>query len=216
MLCAPPATKGADVVPSTMDDETWRRFRRYADQVVVAVKPTELPHQTDSTEEWVIVSSAAEWDPEWLVREVESIALDFQLDGKQIAADHVIDAREHRFSWGGDAAKYEIVMWLVTWAATSASWDLLKLLSRKMSHKLEHDEPASDQLSEQEVEERAKWFIQARYSDPCDQLEVSSVEVIESSRASVQLRATSGWRYDIDLWIESGLVTVGRVRRFRD
>lgn len=203
-------------MPNGMDDDRWRHFRRYADQVLVVVKPTESPEQLDAAEEWVIVSSGANWDPEWLVREVESIALDFKLDdGQPVAAEHVIDARERRFSWGADTAAYDVVMWLVAWAATSASWDLLKHVASSMAHKLEAGESSQGPLTHTEAKERARWFIQARYDDSYDQLEVTSVELIESARASVELRAQSGWRYEVDLWIESGLVTVGRVKRFR-
>lgn len=206
------------MTPQEMSDEDWAAYRSYADQVIVALTPVESPDQEDTGEEWVIVSHGAAWEQNWLVREVESIGLGTtSVNGEFVRGDYVLRVRETRFSWGADAASYQILLLLAQWAATSAAWDVLKSVASKMATRLSADESELplEPLTDNEVENRGRWFIQARYGEDSGQLETSSVEITGGHSATVVLVSRTGWSYECDLAIESQLVTIGRVKKFR-
>lgn len=200
-----------------MNDAEWERYRNYADQVVIAVIPIDTPmDQDEADEEWLAISPGAGWSQEWLVREVESIALDFQQDGQPMPADHILKVRENRFSWGADAATTEILLWITSWAATSASWDLLKALTLRMSGKLSEETSEPDRpLTADEVEGRARWIVQARFDEEMGSLELLAVETRDDG-ASVTLRSpNSGWTFEVDLALDQGIVAIARVKKRR-
>lgn len=53
-------------------DDQWRSFRNYADDVRIELNFVEHPSEP-SVEEWVLSSSAANWDQDWLIRQVEQL-----------------------------------------------------------------------------------------------------------------------------------------------
>lgn len=151
----------------------------------------------------------------WLVGEVESIA---KTVTDETASPHVLKFRSTQFEWGASGATYEILLFIAQWAATSLAWDATKAVARKMNDRLRGDElrPESIQpLTNEEVEGRARWLIQERYKEDITGLEVQAVELRLPDAATVELRADSGWVYEVDFDLECELVVVSRIKRRR-
>ncbi len=198
-------------------DDPWEAHHNYADLVTIVVTPVESPEETEGLEQWIVVSNGAAWAHDWLVREVEALALRFDTSGTERRGDYVLRVNQTRFSWGADAAQYEVLLWLAQWAATSAAWDALKALSKRMARHLSTAESANtaNSLTETEAEYRARWLLNQRYNEAPDALTLVSIECNADGAAALVLTSSSGWRYELEFNVEDGLVSITRIKRSR-
>jgi hypothetical protein len=208
----------SDPIQPTSDE--WASYRNYADSVRVSIVPIEHPmYEDDAPESWVIESHGAAWDQDWLVREVYGISRASALPEREMAGEHVLKVQETHFSWGADAAAYEILLLIAQWAATSLAWDAAKGLAGRMQKRLrgrEEDAGEAVPLTEEDAEFHVRHAINSRYSEPIDHLELVSLELTGSSVATVVLRATSGWTYECDLEVIGRDVAITRIKRSRE
>jgi hypothetical protein len=138
--------------------------------------------------------------------------------GREMFGDHVLHVKETHFSWGADAAAYEILLFLAQWAATSAAWDAAKALAMTMQRRIRVRAERTDEavpLTDEDVERRALNAITDRYAESPDNLKLISAELRGASSASVVFRAASSWTYECDLEVFGEEVSITRIRRSR-
>ncbi|OLR89537.1 hypothetical protein [Actinokineospora bangkokensis] len=196
-----------------MSDEQWAEHRGYADQVQIVVTPMDNPSALEHLEQWIVISHGAAWTPDWLLRKVESIPL--STNSELGSAPYILTSTENRTSWGADSATYEILLGISTWAATSAAWDLLKIVSKEMAVRLKAEHPGmiETDLNEHEAIERTRWLVASRYDTPVDQLQVVETDLDAEGQARVVLDDGNGWLYDVTLELCDGLVYLSRIKR---
>jgi hypothetical protein len=204
---------------SDVTNDEWSSYRNYADSVRISVVPVEHPmYEDDASEAWFIQSHGAAWDQDWLVRQVYEISRAAASPEHEMAGEHILKVEETHFSWGADAAAYEILLLVAQWAATSLAWDATKGLAILMQRRLrERDQGASETiaLTEDDAEFRVRNAVKARYGDPSETLELVSLELKGSTSATVVLRAPSGWTYECDLEVIGENVAITRIKRSR-
>jgi hypothetical protein len=173
-------------------DDQWRAFRNYADSVRIEMNFVEHPSEP-SVEEWVLSSSAANWDQDWLIRQVEQLASD-----PETGPLYVLQIKETHFSWGADAAALQILVDLSIGLLGAAIWDGAKALARSLSERLA-DADAGEPLTEDELVGRARLIVVARYDPEDSQLKVISVEIASPDRGAVQLRGSDNQIYALEM-----------------
>jgi hypothetical protein len=194
-------------------DETWSAYRNYADQVIVNVRPVESPADEEGDEEFVILSGQAQWNQDWLVREVESLGY-VRLNETSREPAYSLSIQERHTSWGADAASYTILLLVAQWALSSGLWDAVKLLGGKIASKaLSPGDQPDAPLDEDEAVRRAKVVLYNRYSKPPDLLKLKSVELVEASRANLVFVDERANQYECDLIAKGPSVSVARIKK---
>jgi hypothetical protein len=189
-------------------DDQWRAFRNYADSVRIELNFVENPSEA-SVEEWVLSTSGANWDQDWLVRQVEQLAND-----PETGPLYVLQVKETHFSWGADAAALQILIDLSVGLLGAAIWDSAKALARSLSQKLT-DADAGEPLTEEELVGRARMILTERYALDDAQLTTVSAELQGPDRGTVQLAGSDGQRYALEMYRATGLVHLARIKRSR-
>jgi hypothetical protein len=187
-------------------DEEWRAFRNYTDSVRIELNFVEHPSEP-TVEEWVLSSSAANWDQDWLIRQVEQLAND-----SETGPLYVLQIKETHFSWGADAAALQILIDLSVGLLGAATWESAKALTRSLGDRLAEAD-AGDPLTEEELVGRARMMVVERYDLEDSQLTTASVEITGADRGTVLLRGSNGQHYELEMYRAHGLVHLARIRR---
>ena len=184
---------------SDFADDEYQRYRGYADQMVIFVRPIAslTDQEVPAGDCWFILAiGGASWDKDQLIRGAE------QLVAPQ---PYELKVRDTHTSWGFDAASYEISLQVAEWALTSAAWDVLKALVRQLANRLRGQGKEAQSLSVLEVEGRAQWIISELYAEEYQDLQISSTEIRDEVSATIELVGRY-WRYEVDLELVDGLV----------
>jgi hypothetical protein len=187
-------------------DEQWRAFRSYADTVRIELNFVELPSEP-SVEEWVLSSSGANWDQDWLIRQVEQLAND-----PETGPLYVLQIKETHFSWGADAAALQILIDLSVGLLGAGIWESAKALTRSLGDRLAEAD-AGELLTEEELVGRARMILVERYDLDDSQLTTVSVEIAGPDRGTVLLRGSNGQQYELEMYRANGLVHLARIKR---
>ena len=185
----------------------------YFDQVTISVVPVEYPVGDNGDEEWVVLTAGI-----WKKASLKKLSLSVitNPDGT-VSSPFVLRTREEEFEWGASGATYAIMLFVSQWVVTSLAWDGLKALARKIHDARSDSLDAAPmlELAEEEVVGRGMWLIEERYGEDRSTLHIAAVELSPPNRATVEIMAASGWKYEIDIDVEYDLAITGRVRRSR-
>jgi hypothetical protein len=199
-------TLASEGVALDWTDDQWRAFRNYADSVRIDLNFVEHP-SAPSVEEWVLSSRAANWDQDWLIKQVEQLAND-----PETGPLYVLQIKETHFSWGADAAALQILLDLSVGLLGAAIWDSAKALTRSLGDRLA-DADAGEPLTEEELVGRARLIVSERYDLEDSQLTTVSVEIAGPDTGTVRLRGSDGQHYELEMYRANGLVHLARIKR---
>lgn len=106
----------------------------------------------------------------------------------------------------------DVVISLGAWAATSAAWDVAKVLAAKVRTRLgARAAPHIPPLDEDEATARALWLISQRYGEDEGGLTVDTVDT--DIDGGVQVVVTGEWEYTCWLEVRDGLAIMVRIIR---
>ena len=107
----------------------------------------------------------------------------------------------------------DVVIGLGTWAATSAAWDVTKVLAAKLRSRLGARSTVHVPLDEDEAVSRACWLVVERYGEDEGGLTVDAVDT--DVDGGVQVVVTGDWEYTCWLELRDELAVVARITRRR-
>ena len=204
--------------PSEWTEDRWAEHREYADRTTVQVDLIEDHTSLETSDaKWLVIANGSPGDREWLVREVELLALDGTRRGQSEPATYLLDTVSRRTSWGADGATLEIVLGIASWAGSSLAWDALKAIALKLRERLKGGPvPQSESnLAESEAIERAYWIVAQRYKENQPELDLVYCEANGPS-AVVRYRSDdTGWVYEVHLETLEGLVYTAMCKRWK-
>lgn len=196
------------------DDESWSKYRNYADQVTVSVRFVEWMADENPSEVWFFSIPGDDSNRDWLVRQVKGLSLS-RTDEGLVHEPSILEVHETHVDWGAEGGSQQIILFLTQAVVAGATWELFKSLGQRVIERMRRSRvfpPLERLLSEDEVIARSKWTIAESYSVDENRLELISVET-GCDAATVELQGPGDTSYTCSFEVLDNALVVARLKR---